>query len=176
LLYELLTGTTPFDTKSLLAAGYTEMMRMIREEEPQKPSTRLSTLGETATRTAQQRRTDVKRLESVLRGDLDWIVMKCLDKDRSRRYDTAIGLAADIQRHLDDEPVVAGPPSAGYKLQKFIKRNRGRVIAGIIVASILIVAVTGTSIGMVWALKEKARADGEAGRATRAAAAEAEAK
>jgi len=98
LLYELLTGTTPFDSKSLLEAGYAEMMRVIREDEPHRPSTRLSSLGDTGTRIAQLRHTNLKRLSLVLKGDLDWIVMKCLEKDRSRRYDTATGLALDIKR------------------------------------------------------------------------------
>jgi serine/threonine protein kinase len=102
LLYELLTGTPPFDPSELLSQGYAEMMRVIREQEPHKPSTRLSTMGDLATQTAQRRRVDVRQLGSLLRGDLDWIVMKCLEKDRRRRYDTANGLAMDIRRHLDD--------------------------------------------------------------------------
>ncbi len=150
LLYELLTGTTPFDTKSLMEAGFAEMMRIIREETPHKPSTRLSSLGETATRTAVQRHAaSPEKLGLILRGDLDWIVMKCLEKDRSRRYETANGLAADIQRHLSDEPVVAGPPSAGYKMRKFVKRNRGQVVAGGVIAVLLVLGVVGTSSGMV---------------------------
>ncbi len=157
LLYELLTGTTPFDTRSLMEAGFGEMMRILREDEPHKPSTRLSSLGETGTRTAQQRRTDLKKLGLVLRGDLDWIVMKCLEKDRARRYDTANGLAADIGRHLSDEPVIAGPPSARYKLGKFVKRNRGQVAAGAVIAAVLVLGVVGTSFGMVWALNERDR-------------------
>jgi eukaryotic-like serine/threonine-protein kinase len=176
LLYELLTGTTPFDTQSLMEAGFAEMMRILREDEPHKPSTRLSSLGETGTRTAQQRQTDLKRLGLVLRGDLDWIVMKCLEKDRARRYDTANGLAADIQRHLSDEPVIAGPPSARYKLGKFVKRNKGQVIAGGVIAAVLVLGIVGTSTGMVWALSEKNRADTEATRANESAAAEATAR
>jgi tRNA A-37 threonylcarbamoyl transferase component Bud32 len=115
--------------RALLAKGFAEMLRTIREDEPHKPSTRISSLGETGTRTALQRQVDAKKLSSLLRGDLDWIVMKCLEKDRSRRYETANGLAADIKRHLNDEPVTAGAPSAGYRLRKFVKRNRGKVIA-----------------------------------------------
>jgi len=139
LLYELLTGTTPFDMKELLSKGFAEMMRVIREDEPHKPSTRISTLGDTATRAAQQRRADVKKLGRLLRGDLDWVVMKCLEKDRTRRYETANGLAADIDRHLNDEPVAAGPPTAAYKLRKFVMRNRGQVIAagGVLVALLI---------------------------------------
>jgi hypothetical protein len=159
LLYELLTGTTPFDSKSLMEAGYAEMMRIIREVEPHKPSTRLSSLGDTGTRTAQQRHVgDVKKLGLILRGDLDWIVMKCLEKDRARRYETANGLAADIHRHLNDEPVTAAAPGAGYKLRKFVRRNRARVIAGGVVAAALLLGVVGTTAGMVWALDEKKQA------------------
>ena len=177
LLYELLTGTTPFDSQSLMEAGFAEMMRIIREVEPHKPSTRLSSLGQTGTRTAQQRHVaDVAKLGMLLRGDLDWIVMKCLEKDRTRRYETANGLAADIQRHLSDEPVVAGPPSASYKLRKFMKRNRGQVIAAGVVAAVLVLGIVGTSGGMAWALSEKDRADTEAANASLAAAAETEAR
>ncbi len=159
LLYELLTGTTPFDSKSLIEAGFAEMMRIIREVEPHKPSTRLSSLGDTGTRTAQQRDVgDTRKLGLILCGDLDWIVMKCLEKDRTRRYETANGLAADIKRHLNDEPVSAGAPSAGYRFKKFVKRNRGKVIAGGIVAGVLVLGVIGTSTGMVWALNEKSKA------------------
>jgi tetratricopeptide (TPR) repeat protein/tRNA A-37 threonylcarbamoyl transferase component Bud32 len=166
LLYELLTGTTPFDDKELLERGYAEMMRIIREVEPHKPSTRLSSLGETATRTAQQRHAaDPQKLGTILRGDLDWIVMKCLEKDRTRRYETANGLASDIKRHLSDEPVVAGRPSAGYKLRKFVKRNRGQVISGGVVATVLI-AATAVSIG--FALSEAEQRHIAAAEATRA--------
>jgi WD40 repeat protein/tRNA A-37 threonylcarbamoyl transferase component Bud32 len=168
LLYELLTGTTPFDSKELMSKGFAEMMRIIREVEPHRPSTRLSSLGDTGTRTAQQRHVgDVKKLGLIMRGDLDWIVMKCLEKDRRRRYETASGLAADINRHLNDETVTAGAPSAGYKLRKFVKRNRARVIAGGIVAGALLLGVAGTAAGMVWALNEKTRADLAAGSAGR---------
>ncbi len=160
LLYELLTGTTPFPHEELMSKGYAEMMRIIRDVEPHKPSLRLSSLGgDAGTRAAQQRHAgDVRKLGLLLRGDLDWIVMKCLEKDRKRRYETASGLAADIQRHLKDEPVTAGAPSAGYKLRKFVKRNRGKVIAGGIVAAALVLGVIGTTTGMVWALREKTRA------------------
>ena len=177
LLYELLTGTTPFENEELMSRGYAEMMRIIREVEPHKPSTRLSTLGEVGTRTAQQRHlADVKKLGLILRGDLDWIVMKCLEKDRTRRYDTANGLAADIVRHLSNEPVTAGPPSAKYKMAKFVKRNRGQVVAGGAIAALLVLGVVGTSYGMVWALNEKGRADTEAASAALAAAAETQAR
>jgi serine/threonine protein kinase/tetratricopeptide (TPR) repeat protein len=176
LLYELLTGTTPFDTKELLAQGYAEMMRTIREVEPHKPSTRISTLGATATRIAQQRHVDLKKLGPLLRGDLDWIVMKCLEKDRTRRYETANGLAADIGRHLRNEPVTASPPTASYRLRKFVRRNRAQVVAGAFVATALVLGVIGTSIGMVRALDETRRADEEKQRAGLAAQAEAKAR
>jgi tetratricopeptide (TPR) repeat protein/tRNA A-37 threonylcarbamoyl transferase component Bud32 len=166
LLYELLTGTPPFDPAELLSQGYAEMMRVIREQEPHKPSTRLSTMGDLATRTAQQRRVDVRHLGSILRGDLDWIVMKCLEKDRRRRYDTANGLAMDIRRHLDDEPVVAGPPSASYRLRKFIKRNRAGVFAVTVVAAVLVLGVVGTTAGMLRALSAERGMQRELTRAT----------
>ena len=159
LLYELLTGTTPFNSDELMSKGFAEMVRIIRETEPDRPSTRLNTLGDKATKTAQQRCVDVRELGSVLRGDLDWIVMKCLEKDRSRRYETASGLATDIQRHLNDEPVSAGPPGARYRLRKFIKRNRTGVIAAAVVASVLILGIAGTTGGMLWALDQKTRAE-----------------
>jgi len=159
LLYELLTGTTPFAHKELLSKGFAEMMRIIRDVEPDKPSTRLSSLGDNGTRTALQRHAgDLRKLSLILRGDLDWIVMKCLEKDRKRRYETASGLAADIQRHLKDEPVTAGAPGAAYKLRKFVKRNRASVIAGGVIAAALLLGVVGTTTGMVWALSEKTRA------------------
>ena len=173
LLYEMLTGTTPFSNEELNSAGLEGMMRMIRDVEPHKPSTRLSSLGETGTRTAQRRRApDVKRLGLILRGDLDWIVMKCLEKDRTRRYDTANGLAEDIERHLNDEPVSASPPSTGYRLRKFVKRNRGQVAAGTAIVALLVVGIIGTSWGMAWAIDEKTRADEQAALATIAAESE----
>src|SRR5205085_11236501 len=112
LLYELLTGQTPFDAKDLMAAGLDAMRRTIREQEPVRPSTRLSTmLAADLTIVASHRHAEAGKLGTLLRGDLDWIVMKALEKDRARRYDTATDLAADIQRHLSDEPVVARPPT-----------------------------------------------------------------
>ena len=124
LLYELLTGTTPFDQNRIRRAAYDEIRRIIREEEPPQPSTRISTLGETRTVMAAHRQVDANRLRQLVRGDLDWIVMKALEKDRTRRYETANGLARDIVRYLGDQPVEACPPSTTYRFRKFARRNR----------------------------------------------------
>jgi WD40 repeat protein/serine/threonine protein kinase len=159
LLYEMLTGTTPFTDEELANAGLEGMMRMIREIEPQRPSIRFTSLGQTAAHTAAQRSVDIQRLGLLLRGDLDWIVMKCLEKDRTRRYETASSLAADIGRHLGDEPVVAGPPSAVYKFRKFVKRHRRGVAAAAIVSAAVVLGGLGTAAGLVWALDERARAE-----------------
>ena len=148
LLYELLTGTTPFDSQALRQAGYGEIQRIIREEEPPKPSTRLSTLGNALTEIARHRRAEPGVLSKLLRGDLDWIVMKALEKDRTRRYDTAAGLAADVQHHLSDEPVLASPPSAAYKLRKFIRRNRTAFTAATVVLAVLVLGIIGTTWGL----------------------------
>jgi tetratricopeptide (TPR) repeat protein len=177
LLYEMLTGTTPFDVYDLMVKGYEEMLRIIREEEPHKPSTRVSTLGEDGAQAAKRRRTpDPRRLSVLLRGDLDWIVMKCLEKDRTRRYETANGLAADVERHLRNEPVTAGAPSAAYKLRKFVRRNRGKVVAGGLVAGTLVLGVIGTTGGMIWADTERDRAGLAKQKADLAAASESVAK
>jgi WD40 repeat protein len=142
LLYELLTGKTPFDAQTLLAAGLDEMRRTIREKEPARPSTRLSTmLNGDLTTTAKHRQSDGRKLISLIRGDLDWIVMKALEKDRTRRYETANGLAVDIQRHLSSEPVVARPPSAAYRVQKFVRRNKVMVAAAGMVALALVLGL-----------------------------------
>jgi len=142
LLYELLTGRTPFDQKELLAAGLDEMRRTIREKEPLRPSTRLSTLlrAELQT-TASRHQTEPPKLIHLIRGDLDWIVLKCLEKDRARRYETANGLARDIERHLNSEPVTARPPSNLYRLQKLVRRNRLTFAAGGAVALVMLVAL-----------------------------------
>lgn len=134
LLYELLTGSTPLTKDQLRKSGFVEMLRMIRETEPEKPSLRLShSLGTLASISA-QRRTEPAKLGALIRGDLDWLVMKALEKDRTRRYETANSLARDIERYLHDEPVEACPPSIGYRLRKFTRRNRPAVITGTIVA------------------------------------------
>jgi eukaryotic-like serine/threonine-protein kinase len=144
LLYELLTGRTPFDPKELLQSGLDELRRTIREKEPARPSTRLSTmLDADLTAVAQRRHAEPPKLIHALRGDLDWIVMKSLEKDRTRRYETANGLAMDIQRYLTNEPVVARPPSTIYKFQKLVRRNKaifaalGTGVAALIVGLVL---------------------------------------
>ena len=125
LLYELLTSRTPFDPKELLQSGLDEMRRTIREKEPARPSTKLSTmLDADLTTVAQRRQSDAPKLVHLLRGDLDWIVMKSLEKDRTRRYETANGMATDIQRYLTNEPVIARPPSTIYRFQKLVRRNK----------------------------------------------------
>jgi eukaryotic-like serine/threonine-protein kinase len=155
LLYELLTGTTPFSNDELMSKGFAEMMRIIRDVEPHKPSTRLSTMGETITRTAQLRHVEPGRLSSILKGDLDWIVMKCLEKDRQRRYDTANGLGMDIQRHLAGEAVLAAPPSRVYRLRKGIRRNKAAFTAAAVVGVALLLGVVGTTWGMVNATMQR---------------------
>jgi WD40 repeat protein/serine/threonine protein kinase len=141
LLYELLTGTTPFDRERLKEAGYDEIRRIIREEEPAKPSTRISTLGQTATTVSANRRSEPKRLKQLFRGELDWIVMNALEKDRNRRYDTASSFAAEVQRYLDDEPVQACPPSAGHRLRKFARKYRMPLLVAAAFAFLLVVGM-----------------------------------
>ncbi len=134
LLYELLTGTTPFDSETLKKAGYDEMRRIIREDEPAKPSARLSTLHQEALSTiAEQRGMEPRKLGQQMRGELDWIVMKALEKDRNRRYESASAFGADVRRYLQDEPVLACPPSKFYRLGKFLRRHR----TGVFTAAVL---------------------------------------
>jgi serine/threonine protein kinase len=160
LLYELLTGHTPFDRKRLLEAGVDEIRRIIREEEPARPSTRLTTLaaGEQDA-LAKRRQAEPPELIRLVRGDLDWIVMKCLEKDRSRRYETADGLAQDIRRHLANEPVVAGPPTRLYRARKFIRRNRTAVLATAVVLCALVLGTSGALLGLAKASRERNRAE-----------------
>jgi serine/threonine protein kinase/tetratricopeptide (TPR) repeat protein len=166
LLYELLTGTTPVYKERLKEAGYDEIRRIIREEEPPKPSTRISTLGQAATTVSTQRKSDPKRLSQLFRGELDWIVMKALEKDRTRRYETANGLAMDVKRYLHDEPVLACPPSAGYRLRKFARKYRALLrIAGAFVVFLVLAAAVSTwqavraSLAGQRALAERDRAE-----------------
>jgi tetratricopeptide (TPR) repeat protein len=154
LLYELLTGLRPIDAKRLKKAAFSEMIRIIQEEEPSRPSTRLST-DESLPSLAALRQTEPRRLTALLRGELDWVVMKCLQKQRDRRYETANALARDVQRYLADEPVEARPPSAGYRLGKFLRRNKGPVVAGGLVLLALVAGIVGTTWGMVRAVRAR---------------------
>jgi len=203
LLYELLTGKTPFDAKELIDSGIDAMLKTIREKEPPGPSTRLtqelvgaeevgrvtpcapssgqstSTGGahgvtrptsksEEEVRASSRRLLRIKETITLLRGDLDWIVMKCLEKDRTRRYETANGLAADLKRYFNNEPVVARPPSAAYKFQKAWRRNKLAYTAVMAVAVALVAGVVGTSVGLFRAEREQAKAEKAAARATAA--------
>jgi serine/threonine protein kinase len=150
LLYELLTGATPFESERLKSAAFDEVRRIIREEEPPPPSTRLSTLNQQAISTvAVRRHSDPRQLSNLVRGELDWIVMKSLEKDRNRRYETASALAADVERYLRQEPVQAGKPRAGYRLGKFLKRNKGPVLAATLVVLALLGGIAGTTWGLI---------------------------
>jgi len=153
MLYELLAGVTPFDLETLRKATYDELQRTIREVDPPKPSARVQGLGETeeAIAIAARRRTQRTVLLRILRGDLDWIVMKAMDKDRARRYATAKDLADDIERHLRHEPVVAGPPGAAYHLRKFLRRNRFSVAAGGLICAALVIGILVSTVGLVQA-------------------------
>jgi serine/threonine protein kinase/Flp pilus assembly protein TadD len=159
LLYELLTGTTPVDKERLRTAGHDEIRRIIREEEPAKPSTRMSTLAQVATAASTtasaNRRSDPKRLSQLLRGELDWIVMKALEKDRNRRYESASAFAADVQRYMNDEPVQACPPSTWYRFGKFARRNRGALVTATVLAlaAVLVVGVVAGSVG--WMARDR---------------------
>lgn len=179
LLYELLTGSTPFSKERFSRAAYDEIRRIIREEEPPRPSTRLSALGrirltpgDAATSQAERtsslatvselRQTEPAKLTKLMRGELDWIVMKALEKDRNRRFETASGLGADVQRYLRDEPVQACPPSAWYRLRKLVRRHRGEVLAASSLILALIVGIFGTTWGMLRATDAEAHAVREA--------------
>ncbi|MHC4409259.1 MAG: serine/threonine protein kinase, partial [Planctomycetota bacterium] len=147
LLYELLTGAPPVDGIRLRSAAFDEIKRIIREEEAMRPSTRLSTLGESIGSLSRARGEEPAALVRALRGDLDWIVLKALEKDRVRRYETAKELAADIERHARHEPVLASPPSRVYLLRKFLRRNRGSVAAAAALVGVLLLGIAGTSSG-----------------------------
>jgi serine/threonine protein kinase len=154
LLYELLTGSPPFAQKDLEKAGMLEILRVIREEEPLRPSTKLSTADALPSLSA-NRGTEPKKLTGILRNELDWIVMKALEKDRTRRYETANGFAADINRYLAGEPVNAHPPSAGYRMKKFLRKHKGPVFAVVLVAISLSAGVVSTSLGWHRAIAER---------------------
>jgi WD40 repeat protein len=157
ILYELLTGLRPFDSQRLRKAAVDEAVRIIREEEPPRPSTRLSREGSLPSLAA-VRKTEPKRLMRLMRGELDWVVMKCLEKDRNRRYETANGLARDVQRYLHDEAVEARPPAAGYKLRKFLRRHRGPMLAA---ALVLLAVLVGAGLA-TWQAVRATWAEGEA--------------
>jgi serine/threonine protein kinase/tetratricopeptide (TPR) repeat protein len=170
LLYELLTGTTPFDKDRLRKAAYEEFRRIIREEEPPKPSTRLSTLGQTQTMVSAQRQIDPKKLSQTMRGDLDWIVMKAMEKDRTRRYDTVNGLARDVERYLDDQPVEACPPSRMYRLRKLARRNKVALATAAVIAAALLLATAISTWQAVRARRAERQAQSERRRADEQAA------
>jgi eukaryotic-like serine/threonine-protein kinase len=149
LLYELLTGTTPFTKERFKKAAYEEIRRIIREEEPPKPSTRLSESKDSLPSISASRQTEPAKLTRLVRGELDWIVMKALEKDRNRRYETANGFAMDIQRYLADEPVQACPPSASYRLRKLVRRNRKLLVTAAVFSVLLVLGVIGLVIGLI---------------------------
>jgi serine/threonine protein kinase len=159
LLYELLTGRKPFDSKELMHSGIDEMRKIIREQDPPKPSTKFATLQiDEQSTTAAHHSTDSPRLISLLRGDLDWIVMKYLEKDRTCRYETANGLALDVTRYLKNEPVIARPPTVFYQLQKAWRRNKVVYTAAVVVVISLIVGISLS----VWEAIEATRAEKQA--------------
>ena len=161
LLYVLLVGALPFDSKVLRQAGYDEVRRIIRKEDPPKPTTRLLGLGARATEVANRRKTDVGSLAKELRGDLDWITMKALEKNRTRRYATASELAADIGNYLHDEPIVAGPPSRSYRLKKLVRRNKGPFAS---LAGLLMVLLIGFGVSLgLYFRAERARGEAQKG-------------
>ncbi len=157
LLYELLAGSPPFSGAELKKKGLLEILRVVREEEPPRPSTKLSTADALPSLSA-NRGTEPKKLAGLLRNELDWIVMKALEKDRSRRYETANGFAADVNRYLSGEAVLAHPPSRGYRVKKFVRRNKGQVIAVSLVFFALLAGMVGTSLGLVEAKRQEAEA------------------
>ncbi|MFO0842617.1 MAG: serine/threonine-protein kinase [Gemmataceae bacterium] len=161
LLYELLAGSPPFSGEELKKKGFLEILRVVREEEPPRPSTKLSTADALPSLSA-NRGTEPKKLTGLLRNELDWVVMKALEKDRTRRYETANGFAADVQRYLAGEPVQAHPPSAAYRLKKFVRRNRPQVIAAGLVLLALIAGVIGTTAGLLEARRQAGIARDEA--------------
>ena len=158
LLYELLTGTTPFDRERLQSAGFEEMLRIIREEEPPRPSTRISTLARTVAWVPGSRRSDPRKLSRLMCGELDWIVMRAMEKERNRRYQSASSFAADMERYLHGEAVHACPPSTAYRLRKLVQRHRGPVIAAAVLVVALILGLAGTSFGLIQARRAESAA------------------
>jgi non-specific serine/threonine protein kinase/serine/threonine-protein kinase len=158
ILYELLVGALPFDAQELRRGGFDEIRRRLREEEPPRPSTRLSSLGDASGSSAAARRVDLPTLERLLRGDLDWIAMRALEKDRSRRYGAPIELSEDIGRYLADQPVLATPPAVAYRARKFVRRHRVATLAGLAILSTLVGATVVSSVLYVRAVRERAHA------------------
>jgi serine/threonine protein kinase/WD40 repeat protein/tetratricopeptide (TPR) repeat protein len=173
LLYELLTGTTPVERRRMKEAAWDEVRRIIREEEPPRPSTRLSST-DTLPSLAACRQIEPAKLTRLIRGELDWIVMKALEKDRTRRYETANGFAADVMRYLAGEQVQAVPPSAGYRFRKFVRQNKARLAAATIVFLTLVLGIAATSLALVRALDAEQQARDERDAANDARAAETE--
>jgi len=171
LLYELLTGALPFDSRTLRQNALDEIRRTIREVDPPRPSTRVTQLGPASSDAARNRQTEPRRLAGELRGDLDWITMKALEKDRTRRYGSASDLAADIRRHLESQPVLAGPPSAAYRVQKFVRRHRFGVAAAVTVGLLLVAFAVTMAVQAERIARERDRANREAARANQEAAA-----
>jgi serine/threonine protein kinase/tetratricopeptide (TPR) repeat protein len=157
LLYELLTGSTPLSHKRVKEAAYAEILRIIREEEPPRPSTRLSDSGAALESISAQRHMEPARLTKLVRGELDWIVMKTLEKDRNRRYQTANGLAGDVQRYLHDEPVLACPPSTWYRFRKLARRNKRAFVTASSAAMVVVLALVGLAVSNVLIRQEQAR-------------------
>ncbi|MFZ4576670.1 MAG: serine/threonine protein kinase, partial [Phycisphaerales bacterium] len=158
LIYELLTGSTPFETADLLRAGVAEMQRIIREQEPPRPSTRVSTSGDRLVTIADQRCTRPERLSGLVKGEIDWIVMRAMEKDRSRRYDSAAALAADVDRYLTGEAVLARPASRSYRLRKLVLRNKVMTVAVLGITAALTGGLAAASVGFYRASEERDRA------------------
>jgi serine/threonine protein kinase/tetratricopeptide (TPR) repeat protein len=169
ILYELLTGALPFDRKALRQAGFAEIQRTIREKEPPRPSTRITQLGPASTEAAANRHTEPRRLASELRGDLDWVTMRALEKDRTRRYQTANALAGDLRHHLNNEPVFAGPRSTVYRAKKFVRRHRFGVAAAAALVLLLLVFGVTMAVQAQRIAAERDRANREAARANQEA-------
>jgi serine/threonine protein kinase/WD40 repeat protein len=162
LLYELLTGMTPLDSERLRTAAFDEIRRLIREEDPVTPSTRMNSLGQAGGTVSANRRSDPQQLSKLFKSELDWIVMKALEKDRNRRYETASAFAADVERYLKDEAVQACPPSAGYRLRKIFRRYKGAVLTASLVVLLLVGGIIGTTLGMLRATDAETDAVSEA--------------
>ena len=159
LLYELLTGTTPLDKETVGKNALLQVLAIIRETEPPRPSHRLSSSSETLTSVSSQRKITPAKLKQLLRGELDWVVMKALEKDRKRRYESASSFAMDIERYMAGDPIVARPPSATYKLRKFVQKNSGLVVSVSLIVCLLIAGIVGTTYGLFEARRQAKRAD-----------------